>query len=92
MGTKRLSKVHMNGGSKLNIMYVETFDSLGIARTELQPSRHHSLASYLTSKRTPSSISLCSINFSDPSNFHIEPLYFEVVDFLKSYNAILERP
>jgi hypothetical protein len=31
VGSKRLTKVLMDGGSSLNIMYVETFDGLGIA-------------------------------------------------------------
>lgn len=38
VGSKHLSKVLMDGGSSLNIMYVETFDGLGIARSALRPS------------------------------------------------------
>jgi hypothetical protein len=38
VGSKCLSKVLMNRGSGLNIMYVETFDDLGIARSMLHPS------------------------------------------------------
>jgi hypothetical protein len=30
VGTKRLTKVLMDGGSGLNIMYVETLDAMGI--------------------------------------------------------------
>ena len=33
IGTKRLSKVLMDGGSGLNIMYAETLDSMGISRS-----------------------------------------------------------
>jgi hypothetical protein len=33
-----------------------------------------------------------AITFGDPSNFRIERLHFEVMDFLGSYNAILEMP
>jgi hypothetical protein len=39
VGPKRLSKVLMDRGSDLNIMYVETFDALGIARSALHPQR-----------------------------------------------------
>jgi hypothetical protein len=35
--SKCLSKVLMNRGSNLNIMYVETLDDLGIARPTLRP-------------------------------------------------------
>jgi hypothetical protein len=38
MGSERLSKVLMDGGSDLNIMYIETFDGLGIASSTLRPS------------------------------------------------------
>ena len=34
----RLSKVLMDGGSSLNIIYLGTLDLLGIDRTQLQPS------------------------------------------------------
>jgi len=38
VSSKRLTRVLMDGGSGLNIMYVETFDALGIPRTDLRPS------------------------------------------------------
>jgi hypothetical protein len=34
----RLTKVLMDGGSGLNIMYTETLDAIGISRTQLRPS------------------------------------------------------
>ena len=33
IGTKRLTKVLMDGGSSLNIMYAETLDAMGINRS-----------------------------------------------------------
>ena len=36
VGTKRLQKVLMDGGSGLNILYVEAFDALGISRSRLR--------------------------------------------------------
>jgi hypothetical protein len=36
--TKRLTKVLLDGGSSLNIMYIKTFEGLGIARSTLWPS------------------------------------------------------
>jgi hypothetical protein len=38
IGTEHLSKVLTDGGSALNIIYVETFDALGIACSALRPS------------------------------------------------------
>ena len=37
IGTKRLTKVLMDGGSGLNIMYAETLDAMGIDRARIQP-------------------------------------------------------
>jgi hypothetical protein len=39
IGTKRLTKVLMDGGSGLNIMYAETLDSMGIDRSRIWPTR-----------------------------------------------------
>ena len=37
IGTKRLTKVLMDGGSGLNIRYVETLDAMGIDRSRIRP-------------------------------------------------------
>ena len=37
IGTKRLTKVLMDGGSGLNIMYAETLDAMGIDRSRVRP-------------------------------------------------------
>ena len=39
VGNKRLTKVLMDGGSGLNILYTDTLDAMGIERSRLQPSR-----------------------------------------------------
>jgi len=37
IGTKQLTKVLMDGGSGLNIMYAETLDAMGIDRSRIRP-------------------------------------------------------
>jgi hypothetical protein len=37
IGTKRVTKVLMDGGSGLNILYIDTLDALGIPRSRLAP-------------------------------------------------------
>jgi hypothetical protein len=70
-------------------MYVETFDALGIARSALRPSTlpihsimpghgAHSLGQIVL-----------PVMFRVTSNFCIEQLQFEAMDFLGAYNAIL---
>ena len=39
IGTKRLTKVLMDGGSSLNIMYADTLDAMGINRSCIRPTR-----------------------------------------------------
>lgn len=91
VGSKRLTKVLMDEGSGLNILYIETFDGLGIACSALCPSSvsfhgiilgHHA---YPLRQITP------PITFGDHTNFLIERLQFDVVDFLGCCNAILGR-
>ena len=37
IGTKRLTKILMDGGSGLNIMYAKTLDEMSIDRTRVRP-------------------------------------------------------
>jgi hypothetical protein len=91
MGSKCLSKVLMDGGSDLNIMYVETFDDLGITHSSLRPNSVPFHDIIFGHQAYPLRwITIC-ITFGDPSNFCTERLQFEVVDFRGSYNVILER-
>ena len=39
IGTKRLTKVLMDGGSGLNITYAKILDAMGISRSRIQPTR-----------------------------------------------------
>ena len=45
IGMKRLTKVLMDGGSGLNIMYTETLDAMGIDRARIQPTEAPSTVS-----------------------------------------------
>jgi len=39
VGPKRLTKLRMDGGSGLNIIYAKTLDKMGIDRTRLHPTQ-----------------------------------------------------
>ncbi|XP_066396306.1 uncharacterized protein [Miscanthus floridulus] len=89
---KRLTKVLMDEGSGLNILYVDTLDAMHIPRLKLRPtsSPFHDVIlgahAYLLWQ-----IDL-PIMFGNRANFRSEVLTFEVVDFLGSYHTILGRP
>ncbi|XP_066320113.1 uncharacterized protein [Miscanthus floridulus] len=83
VGTKHLTKVLMDEGSGLDIMYVETLDAMGIV----------SFHGIVPGKQA---IPLGQINlpvtFGDSTNYRMKTLTFEVVGFYRTYHAILERP
>jgi hypothetical protein len=92
IGNTWLTKVLMDGGSDLNIMYIETLDAMGISQTQLRPSRapFHGI---ILGKRALSlgKIDL-PITFGDPSNFRKETLTFKVVGFRGTYHSVLGWP
>jgi hypothetical protein len=86
------SKCLMDGGSSLNIMYVETLTKLGLTKTQL---RHSAVTFYgvVPGRQTKSlgSITL-KVAFSDENNYREEPITFEVVPFKSTYHVIFGRP
>jgi hypothetical protein len=92
IGNVRLSKVLMDGGSNLNIIYTETLELLGVDRSEVRASAapFHGIAPgkrILPLRRID--LPIC---FGTPSNFWKETLTFEVVGFRGTYHAVLGRP
>jgi hypothetical protein len=88
----RLSKVLMDGGSSLNIIYVETLELLGVDRSEVRAGAapFHGIA---PGKRIlPLGQIDLPVCFGTPSNFRRETLTFEVVGFRGTYHAVLGRP
>jgi hypothetical protein len=92
IGNSRFSKVLMDGGSSLNILYAHTLRFMGIGLDQLRPSTtpFHSVA---PGKRVqPLGQIDLPIWFSTPANFRKETLTFEVVGFRGAYHAILSKP
>jgi hypothetical protein len=92
IGNARFSKVLMDGGSSLNILYAHTLRLLGIGLDQLRPSTtpFHGVAPgkcvQLLGK-----IEL-SVWFGTQNYFRKETLTFEVVGFRGAYHTILGRP
>jgi hypothetical protein len=92
IGNARFSKVLMDGGSSLNILYVHTLRLLGIRLDQLRPSTtpFHGVA---PDKRVqPLGQIDLPVWFGTPGNYRKETLTFEVVGFKGAYHAILGRP
>jgi hypothetical protein len=92
IGNIRLTKVHMDGGSSLNIIYAET---LGLLQIDLSSIRAGAAPFHgiIPGKRVQPLGQLDPpVCFGTPSNFRKETLTFEVVGFRGTYHAVLGRP
>jgi hypothetical protein len=92
IGDVRLTKVLMDGGSSLNIIYAET---LGLLRVDLSSVRAGAAPFHgiIPGMRVPPLGQLdLPVCFGAPSNFRRETLTFEVVGFQGTYHTVLGRP
>jgi hypothetical protein len=92
IGNIRLTKVLMDGGSSLNIIYAET---LGLLQIDLSSVRAGAAPFHgiIPGKRVQPLGQLdLPVCFGTPSNFRKETLTFEVVGFRGTYHAVLGRP
>jgi hypothetical protein len=83
--------VLMDGGSSLNILYVETFDAMGSSRSKLRTSIFPFLGIVPGMRAYPMGNIELPVTFGERTNFRTKTLIFEVVDFEGSYHAILGR-
>jgi hypothetical protein len=92
IGDVRLTKVLMDGGSSLNIIYAET---LGLLRVDLSSIRagvapfHGIIPGKRVQPLGQLDLPVC---FGTPTNFRRETLTFEVVGFRGTYHTVLGRP
>jgi hypothetical protein len=88
----RLSKVLMDGGSSLNIIYAETLELLGVDRSKVRAGAAPFHGITPGKRILPLGRIDLSVCFETPSNFRKETLTFEVVGFRGTYHAVLGRP
>ena len=88
----RLTKVLMDGGGGLNILYAETLKGMGVPMSRLSES-NMSFHGVIPGKKAESlgQIAL-DVVFGDSKNYRKEKLSFEVVNFQSAYHAILGKP
>jgi hypothetical protein len=92
IGNTRFSKVLMDGGSSLNIMFSNTLELVGIGVDELRPSLspfHGITPGKRVQPLWQIDLPVC---FDTPGNFRKEIITFEVVGFQGAYRTILGRP
>jgi hypothetical protein len=85
VGTTRLTKALMDGGSSVNLMYLETFEGLGLTQDHLQSSSHPFYRVVLGKQYVPLGRVTLPITFRDTNNYRTEMLAFEVINFFSPY-------
>ncbi|XP_066358190.1 uncharacterized protein [Miscanthus floridulus] len=92
IGKTRLSRVVMDGGSGLNLLYAKTYDAMGLSWVAIRPSGapFHGVIPGL--QAVPLGQVDLPMMFRGQANFHTEMLTFEIADFLGAYHAILGWP
>jgi hypothetical protein len=88
----QVTKALMDGGSDLNLMYLNTFKGLGLGRDRLKTSLHPFYGVVPGKQSVPLMQFSLPITFRDASNDRTKMLIFEVVDFSGPYHIILGRP
>jgi hypothetical protein len=92
IGNIRLTKVLMDGGSSLNIIYAETLGFLQIYLSTIRADAVPFHGIILGKRVQPIGQLDLPVCFGTPSNFQKETLTFEVVGFRGTYHAVLGRP
>ena len=86
------SRVLIDGGSSINILYRDTAVKLGITESHLQPSRTTFHGIVPGQSCNPMGKIRLDVIFGARENFRRESVEFEVVDHSSPYHAILGRP
>jgi hypothetical protein len=90
--TCRFSRVLIDGGSSINLLYRTSMEKLGIPEIQLKPTKltFHGIVSGHSCM--PMGRIELEVLFGRKDNHRREPIWFEVVDLNSPYHALLGRP
>jgi hypothetical protein len=88
----RFSKVLIDNGSSINIVYRDTMQKLGLKENMLEPSKTMFHSIVLRHSCAPMGKIRIDVMFGNRDNCRVENLMFEVVDLESPYHALLGRP
>jgi hypothetical protein len=89
--TCRFSRVLIDGGSSINLLYRSSLEKLGIPLAQLKSSRLTFHAIMPRHSCTPLGKVQLEVLFGEKGNSRREPICFEVVDISSPYHALLGR-
>jgi hypothetical protein len=87
----KLHRVLIDGGSSLNIMFLKTFDHMGLSTLVSHPSWAPFHGIVPRAGLTPVGQITLLMTFRTRENFCTEYMQFKVIDFEMAYNAFLGR-
>jgi hypothetical protein len=88
----RFSRVLINGGNNINLLYRSSLEKLRIPLAQLKPSRLTFHGIVPGHSCTPLGRVQLEVLFGKKGNSRREPIWFEVVDISSPYHALLGRP
>jgi len=92
IGGYAMTKVFMDGGSGINIIFSDTLRKMNRSVENL-PKSTNTFHGIVPGKAIlPEGTIQLDVTFGDPSHFRTESIEFEVVDWKSQYHAILGRP
>jgi hypothetical protein len=92
MHTCHFSRVLINGGSNINLLYRTSMGKLGIPAIQLKPTKLTFHGIVPGHSCTPMGRIQLELLFGEKDNYRREPIRFEVVDLNSPYHALLGRP
>jgi hypothetical protein len=90
--TCHFSRMLINGGSSINLLYRSSMEKLGILIAQLKPIRLTFHGIVPGHSCTPMGRVQLEVLFGEKGNSRCEPIWFEVVDISSPYHALLGRP
>jgi hypothetical protein len=90
--TCRFSRVLIDGGSSINLLYQSSLEKLGIPLAQLKPSRLTFHGIVPGHSCTPLGKMQLEVLFGKKGKSRRKPISFELVDISSPYHALLGRP
>jgi hypothetical protein len=90
--TCRFSRVLIDGGSSISLLYRTSMEKLGIPEIQLKPTKRTFHGIVPRHSCTPMGRIELEVLFGGKDNHRREPIWFEVVDLNSPYHALLGRP
>jgi hypothetical protein len=90
--TYRFSRMLIDGGNSINLLYRASIEKLGILAAQLNPSRLTFHGIVLGHSSSPMGRIELEVLFGEKGNSRREPIWFEVVELSSPFHPLLGRP